>query len=298
MSVSSLFESNKLVNFRKKVFYLILYWSILLSAGSFIARFMGINFMTSYWGKDISAVGYFGGLTNHSMLLGPISGLSTIFLIYRFLITKNSILLILAVMSIGSLMFSASRAALLSTILGLAVLIYILNKSSKYIIQYSILLIILGSITFPYWNNALSGVAEKNGGSAIELSTSTRDSKWENRLNEFESDPLLGIGFSCVDLNNHADYSSEGGTETGSSWLSVLSMTGILGASTLLIILIKAFSNIYHSSAPDVSLVGAILMFFIVSMMAEGYIFAGGNFLCIMFWLSLGRAIDINSFYL
>lgn len=295
MSVSSLFGSERLYDFRNNVLHLIIIWCVILGTGSFIARFLGINYMKSFWGTNLTTFGHFGGLTSHSMLLGPISGISTIYLIHKFIITQHKLLLILAVMSIGSVMFSASRAALLATVAALLVLFYLLNRFSKRIIRYILMFAIVGAVSFPYWSNVLmQGFVAKNGGSTTELSTSSRDSKWENRINEFESDPIFGIGFSTVDLNNYYDYSPDGGIETGSSWLSVLSMTGIIGAALILWIMIKSLSPVFRNPSPEDALICAIVTLFIVSMMAEGYIFAGGNFLCIIFWLALGCACDYN----
>ncbi len=292
MSVSSLFGGEKLVRFRNEVFRLTIIGCVLLGVGSFVARFMGINYMKSFFGNNAS-IGYFGGLTNHSMLLGPISGISTIYLIFKFFMTRHKLLLIFAVMSIGCVMFSASRTALIATVAGLIVLFYLMNRSSKKIIKYALLFVLAAVVSFPYWSDVLiRGVIAKNQGLTTELSTSSRDSKWDNRMDEFESRPLFGVGFSTVDLNNLEDYAQDGGIETGSSWLSVLSMTGIIGAALMLWILLKAFFNIYSQRKPEASLICAILTLFAVSMMAEGYIFAGGNFCCIMFWLVLGQAYD------
>ncbi len=294
LSLSSLCESPKLIAFRKKVFRLLIIWCTILSVGSFIARFLGINYMENYWAHSIEAIGIFGGLTNHSMILGPISGISFIYLVYRYFLTRRWLLLVLAGSCAACVMFSASRAAFYATIFGTLVLIYIFTRYSKSYIKYIFLFVVLGVGSYPFWGDTYNDtIVAKNKGGITEISTRSRDYKWANRMREFELSPLVGVGFSCVDMRSRSDYTDQGTVETGSSWYSVLSMTGIIGAAIMLWILIKTAKNIIRKKGAEIAVLSAILVFFIISMIAEGYIFAGGNFLCMLFWLTLGRAYDI-----
>lgn len=296
LSLSSLCEGEKLVSFRKKTFRLILTWCILLSVGSFFARLLGINYMENYWAHSITAKGIFGGLTHHSMILGPISAVSTIYLIYKTIETRHKVLVLFALMCFGCVIITASRASFVGCIVGLAALLCLLmrTRSASRTLKYSLLIGFICVASFPYWSETFyDSIIAKNEGSLTEISTRSRDYKWANRMREFELSPIVGVGFSCVDMRSRGDYTDFGTIETGSSWLSVLSMTGLVGATIMLWILFKGCKNLLRNNSPNAILIFSILAFFIIGMMAEGYIFAGGNFLCMLFWLTLGRAYDV-----
>ena len=48
----------------------------------FFAKFLGINFMKTYTKDFVFQVGRFGGLTTHSMLLGPIAGIGALYMAF------------------------------------------------------------------------------------------------------------------------------------------------------------------------------------------------------------------------
>ncbi len=70
---------------------------------------------------------------------------------------------------------------------------------------------------------------------------------------EFESSPLIGVGFDAIDLNLSSasgGYDKDSGmVESGSSWLIILSMTGLIGAILLfpvLLVLTDSFGSIHR----------------------------------------------------
>ena len=145
-------------------------------------------------------------------------------------------------------------------------------------------------------------IQEKNHGTTSSLDTSSREKHWKKRVAEWESSPMIGIGFASVDIGGRATgsstFSDDGKVETGSSWLCILSMTGLLGFLSIIIIwissIIKLF-KIWKHTPLLASLLLGILVFFALHMLAEGYILAGGHALTFVVWLTLGLIYGLAS---
>ena len=86
LSCSPIIQSEYARKFRKKTLLISIIISIILTIGSFFAYFLGINFCTisrEYVTDYIGVAGHFSGITRQSMILGPLSGISSIvFFIY------------------------------------------------------------------------------------------------------------------------------------------------------------------------------------------------------------------------
>ena len=291
MNVSPLLQSESLRNYREQIFKYVMWACVGLGVGSFFARFLGLNFMKAAGNEFVFRTGLFGGLTTHSMMLGPIAGIGACYLVYKAMLTKNRLCWLFVAMSLFAVMFSASRSALLATLTGVMVTIYYLSGTNSNFVKYLVLAIIIGSSTFTLWQDALSGVIEKN--SQFERMTDSRMDLWQTRLEEFQSSPILGVGFCASSFNESSivDISS-GRVETGTSWLIILSMLGIIGAFTTVPILFRAFKYSRLRGDRMGALLCGVLTLFFVHMFAEGYIFAGGSFLAFMLWLTVGVATD------
>lgn len=298
VAVSPLIKTDYAKKLRLRIFRGIIICCIIIAVVSFFCYFLGINMMRSVWdGSEINDFqtnnsGTFGGITTHSMLLGPISGVAVIACTY-FALNHNRKFWILAVMCAGSLLFAASRASLLATIAGEIVLFYFssrhFGKMAKRIMQGILIL----AVTYPLWGGALGGLEAKNKGDLTEgVNLDSRGEKWEIRLDEWNESPIFGIGFCSV---SSRDAVGIGGIiEPGSSWLAILSMTGIIGFILFAIIFLRAARNSLSPRRPSGAVVGAILIMLGVHMMAEGHIFSGGSFLCFVVWLAIGCATDYS----
>lgn len=109
------------------------------------------------------------------------------------------------------------------------------------------------------------------------------------RIKEFTSSPIYGIGFCVVDPRYDAVNKSTGQIEPGSSWLTIASMTGLLGLITFLSIVVSSFKKVVKIKNDFYSMLFAgCLTFFIFHMLAEGYIMAPGSYLNFIFWLLIG----------
>jgi len=109
---------------------------------------------------------------------------------------------------------------------------------------------------------------------------------------EFASSPIIGIGFQTVSLTGSDSPNRRGNIEPGSSWLAVLSMTGIVGLCFVLIIFYRAWHVSKYVNNNNTILFQGLLLFMSIHMLVEGYIYAGGSFLCMLLWLIIGVSVD------
>ena len=297
--VSPLLRGQYLSLYRKKILMAILFICALLGFGSFVCYFLGINYMLSYYdGSAISGSqlnsGGFGGLMQHSISLGMVCGLGMLYLLYQSLSQpkKDRMWYYVAIVVLAlTILLSASRTALLAAIIGMLVMLYQSNKTKGKFIQVLIVILFIGLVTYPFWEDFMTGIESKNS-TQVELGAyGSRTEKWTARIAEFASSPIVGIGYASV--NQSLDDVGVGGViEPGSSWLAILSMTGIIGFILVLLILIKPVQYLRNHPTPYNALLLGLMVYICSHMISEGYIFAGGSALCFMAWLILGCCND------
>lgn len=294
MCVSPFLQSMRNCIYRKNIFFITLWISTVLSSISFFCYFFGINFMSLSDDFDLTHAGVFGGLFNQSMMLGPLAGLSSLFMAFKCYETRSKLCFILMFFCIGALLFSASRSALLATLFSILLMIYYKSGNKGKFIKQIFFLILLAVFTFPLWESATTLVLDKQKANKEAGSTFTsRSSKWNNRFAEFSYNPVCGVGFAAMDVQYREDYNVLTGVmEPGSSWLCILSMTGILGMSVILMIFYKAFKGAKRVRDGDGALLLGCLGFLAVHLIVEGYVFAAGSYLCLIMWLIIGVCID------
>lgn len=128
----------------------------------------------------------------------------------------------------------------------------------------------------------------------------SRRQLWHERGEEIKEYRFFGVGFACVDLESTSSYIStqgnhnynlelnQGKIEPGSSWMYVLSATGIVGFLLLLMIVLR---SILHAVCARHVLIAALLVFFTVHMLAEGYVISAGAMLSFIFWLTVADSV-------
>lgn len=294
---SPLIQGDRNIIYRSKIFQMILIACAILGIGSFVGRFLGINYGSLGRTENTMGVGLFGGLTRHSMLLGPIAGIGSLYMIYLWYQTKKRICLLWGILCLASVMFSASRSALIATIAANVVMLYRMSGTGSRFLKIMVALVLVGSVTFPLWSGALDDVmAKQNANVASGGTFESRSDKWKVRIEEFKSNPAFGVGFAAIDLSNakaHGDSNLDTGVvESGSSWLCILSMTGILGALCLIPIFLNAIMTAWRSCSVFSSVIVGMLVLFYVHMIAEGYVLAGGSFMSFCLWLTIGVGYD------
>lgn len=294
---SGLVKTDRACLLREYCLKTILAFCILASIGSFIAYFLGINFFVDrfeggYWLNYRGAAGKFSGLLTHSMLLGPVSGLSVVSLFYLLITRRKKVLWIPLIICAGALLFSSSRGAVIATIAGAIVVLYCTSINFSHFFNKAIILILALLLTFPLWEFATEALVSKKN-LREENETGLFDSRSEKisiRIEEFKSSPIFGIGFSSVDTELD-EYSEDTGTiEPGSSWFAVLSMTGVIGFILFLIIICQSFKYSFRDESKY--LVCGLLAFFAIHLLFEGYVFAFNSPLCFIFWIVLGNAFN------
>lgn len=294
-SVGPVLANKLMFVFRFKCFYTFIWIMAWMSAISCVCYFLGINYFHSVYGETDFTVqgGLFGGLFAHSMLLGPMSGISTCFLLFNYLKTKKRLFIVLAVLSMGAMFFAASRASFIATVLSCVLLVIFFYNSKTKAAKFLSIVIVSLMVTAPLWNSALIGMEQKNAGNQIEGRYGSRTVKFEARLAEFNSSPIFGIGFAAINPYGIDEFNTRtGAIEPGTSWLSTLSMTGVIGCVFVIYLLLTAFRNAKKSKNIYSSLFASLIAWFAVHMIFEGYVFAAGGTLCFVLWLIVGVATD------
>lgn len=294
---SPLLQNQTFRDLRKYCIKITLAFCIIISTISFFCFFLGINYM-QYQAIEIDYIdkgGLFGGITNHSIALGFISGISVCALLQWCL--KNKLIYIVSIIpSFGSLMFAASRSAVIATLVGCVVILFYTYKNYKNkrkILEYLITIIIGVSLAISS-TDVLDGLKSKQLNRGDASLFSSREDKIECRLEEFKSSPIIGIGFATVDVNGRDYFDQQLGViEPGSSWFAILSMTGIIGLIFMLTIFYQCFKSNY-SQRPITYFQLGLLIYVLTAMISEGYIFAGGSPICAILWLIISQSVDLK----
>ncbi len=304
---SPLLQSKKINKFRINVFLWIMRLSIFIGLTSFFLYFMGINYnkyvVFSDQQNSIFPTGSFSGLTIHSMLLGPISGIAFVYMFYKILsslLTWNNKLkkyeLLLIFTSLGSLFLSSSRGALLSTMGATLYLIFLFFKHRpKQLVRILGCIILLGCAIYPVSEYLFSGMIAKQQANVNSGGTfSSREKLWHDRKLEFLNSPIYGVGFASQRAISFSSSLKTGLIEPGTSYGAVFAMTGLLGGIPFLCLLFyntfKNSSNQYCLRPVPVSPAQPILIFFLIHLIVEGYVLSAGSPLAAIFWCSLGAA--------
>jgi O-antigen ligase len=287
--VSPLIRSTALNKFRFLLFDAINNFIVAAVIASFLLLIAGSGMSYNYSG--------FVGLFSHSMVLGPVAAISMLVSINKANTTERGKILhgLIAVAAFITCIAAASRSALLGGLIGLLVFFLIYYKKRFFaILKPTLLFVAAMSLVLLYFGEHAANLfykfdyAAKHGGILT-----TRASEWENRIQEFKSSPIIGIGFSSA--TGEGDFDDvRGVVEPGSSWLGVLSMTGVMGMILLVLIIGKYILCIYRMASikREYAFLAGILTFFLIHMFAEGYIFAAGSTMFFYFWLLIG-VIDI-----
>ena len=282
------FSSDFLALFRLNLFRYLLDSCVMISVLSFIGSFLGFSMY-------LLNTGLWCGITTHSMLLGPIAGVSIITVLYRFLKEKTSKKIITyyrlfaLVSSVFCLIGAASRTSILAALAG--VFILIINKGSvKKVVPLVFIGFIVCAASFSFISSLWENVAHKNNNKTT-LNFDSRNYLWKQRLIEFKENPFLGIGFANIEEGADGSQGdlSNGKIEPGSSWLIILSMLGILGGFCFLLLLNNTLVRLSLCKHKDLSiLLLALSAFWALEMCAEGFVFASGSFLFFMMWSCVG----------
>ena len=281
--------SNKIILFRIYLFKLFMKIISLLVLISFIGYL--VKFPLFYHQET----GTFSGVMIYCMVLGPIAAVASIYMLNAAVKNKNKIYYLYSFVAFLTCLLSGSRGAFISMFAGFlfSVLVYCKGNFKKmFKVLFVILLIAnaLGTILSPYMET-LEAKQQNNierGGTFY-----SREELFKERIEEFLDSPLFGVGFSSIDINKskHGYNLEKGIVEPGSSWLFILSSTGLITFLLLIIIILSPLLYIYkvaNKDDCDIIALGSCLTAFCVHMIIEGYILAAGGFLFCAIWLTIG----------
>jgi hypothetical protein len=246
------------------------------------------------------------GVTLHCMLLGALAGLATVFSFNKTLSRFRFNLFVFVTSALTCLM-SGSRAAVLAAGVGCVV---VLVMKCRGLMFRSIAFVGVIMVAFVIWSASGLGDSDNDTINAssgafspytIELlhkgKTNTRQQLWANRIEEFMEYPVSGVGIGVDTFKLRENAFAGNVIEPGSSYLAVLSMTGVSGAMGLLLLLGNLISRVLKRShlIPKTDLVqtASVGAFWAVHAVAEGWIFAGGSLLCLLFWIWVGKLANL-----
>ena len=302
IAASPMFYSERITYYRRMLLYILSCFVVILCVGSFFCWFLGINFMNisedTLYNDDFSIGGTFGGLVKHSMLLGPLCGIACLFILNSNsgIFEKKWIKIFLFVCSLGAMLFSASRGAIIAAGVSIVFFLYKKSKDPIKFIKIVVALFVVMAITFPLWKFMLDGIVYKNEyrNDADNGFLNSRMYLYEHRIGEFLSNPISGNGFASAKYYSYGEVHLSGTVEYGNSWLCIVSTIGLLGAIPTFYVLLSCFvRNAKIASTNDYSLfLSSLLLLFFVHFMLEGYIFSAGNPLCFLFWLIIAISYD------
>lgn len=203
------------------------------------------------------------------------------------------------------LLLSSSRNSIVSIIISTLVMIYIQKKGKwgKALVLFVVLAIVI-IVTFPFWEEYIVGIIDKQDGNTESFNMRSREGSWEIRWKEFVSSPIFGIGFASV--SNPTTFSlATGIVETTTGWGGLVSQLGLMGGIPFFLLTYKNMK--YLLTRKDGRyvhcLLGALLTFFCINSIGEGYITTVGCQFTVYFLLVQGivytlhkRWITVDSF--
>jgi O-antigen ligase len=197
------------------------------------------------------------------------------------------------------LQHSLARASFLAALVSSLLLLFVMKRRSVMIgIGIAAILggILLSAFNPDGWETLIQGAVYKNK-PGTEILQSRRP-RWQESLDEIQRRPWFGNGFGAA-----RDVSEEwkGGVSTqtfnrerGSSYLTVISGVGFIGAIPILVLLIfigrrifMACRRIRHSGKIlDASMpMAAVLTASLCHAIFEDWLFAAGYYLSVLFWI-------------
>jgi hypothetical protein len=237
----------------------------------------------------------FEGLTTHSMLLAPVAGVVMLIAIWRASqqdVDRATLFISIAVVLIClyTMLLAGSRGSLLGSVgAGIVLLLLAFRRTFSKIIKLVAFVFILLIATVPYWSSYTENIDKKNEYAEEQGDDfASRSELWGYRYEEFQESPVIGIGFASAkkgEINT-----KNGQIEPGTSWGALFAQIGVLGAFPLIVLFLSYFKQMYRKEDAfnKGKLLIAMLLFFTVHMVVEGYILGSGSFMFFYVWLLLG----------
>lgn len=239
----------------------------------------------------------FSGFCDQPMWLAAAAAVATIYCAYLVFAQerKNKIqqylYIVLLLCCVYVTMISGSRSAFVASLGSVCVVLYLLVKNKQQLIKYIVGIAVITFLLSPFLLSRETTGAMLAKQEHQEMSGNTsRDGLWADRMAEFRSSPLIGVGFGAHGVGDEKEVSK---VETGGGWISILAQTGIVGLVLAIWIILKAFTPIRKIRKDNnMTCIYAAYFFFCFHSIVEGYMFQGGWYLCLIFWMVIGLLIE------
>lgn len=276
--------------YKIKLLYCIFSGFGIATLANLYAKLAGINhtFQDEY---TMYRVAEFSGFCNHPMWTSCAAAFSTLFftsMAFRDTVKSKMQRYICFAMILASLyvtMVGASRSAFFLSLACLLLIIWM--QSKNFAVVRNLVVVGVAAVAFaPFLMKNSEAMMNKKNGLEITAENTSRDELWAQRMEEFKSSPIFGIGFAAhgVGLNKRV-----GRNESGGSFISVLAQAGVIGIFFVALIWMAAILFPKQiGSDPNMILFYAGFVFMSIHSILEGYMFQAGWYLCLIIWLVLG----------
>ena len=275
-----------------------IYWGFgVATFANFYAKLIGVN-MNRLAEENEKYKGFseFSGFGSHSMWTSCAAALSTIFFV-SLAFRKNQMAIWqrlacygMILISLYVTMISASRSAFFLSLACSALIIWLQTDKITSLMRNALVVVFTVLFFAPTLIESSTAMMHKKNGLQITTENSSRAGLWAERMAEFESSPIIGIGFAAHGVGANKVV---GRNESGGGFMSVLAQGGIIGI--LFIVLIWMAATIMPKNVgdnPDIILIYGSFVFFSIHSIVEGYMFQAGWYLCLIIWLVIGVMIE------
>jgi len=283
--------------YKKNLMRVLSYGFVVVTVINLYAYFIGFNLRAMFQQWEDLTDKQFSGFCDQPMWLSAAAAVSSIFCAYNIFSqkkkTKKQLLLyiILLIISIYITMIAGSRSAFIACIAAMLILLYILVKSKTKLIKY-IVIIGLAVLALSPWifDRETTGAMMAKQEHQEAIGQTSRNELWAQRMAEYKSSPLIGVGFAAHGVGDETEVSR---VEYGGGWISILSQMGILGAIIVLFINIRVLTSLKRIRRDEfMAYIYALYFFFCAHSIVEGYMFQSGWYMCLIFWLVTGLLIE------
>ena len=275
-----------------------IYWGFgIVTLANSYAKWAGINLKRgAEWMEARRGFSEFAGFASHPMWTSCAAAISTTFFVSLVFRERNmnnwqkyacyGMILI----SLYITMISASRAAFFLSIACSALIVWMQTEKVTAFMR-NVLIIVFTALFFtPILMDNAAAMLNKKNSLKVTTKNTSRDILWAERMAEFNSSPIIGIGFAAHGVGANKQV---GRNESGGGFVTVLAQAGIVGV--IFIALIWAAATVIPrriGNNPDIVLIYSSFIFFSLHSIIEGYMFQGGWYLCLIIWLIIGFMIE------
>lgn len=279
----------------------VIFWGFgLVTLANFYAKLAGINMKQgATWMEHHRGFSEFSGFASHSMWTSCAAALSTIFFVslafrqsemrkWQRYASFGMILISLYVT-----MISASRAAFFLSLACSVLIIWMQTENLTRLMKNTLIVGFVAMLFAPVLIDNSAAMMNKKNALKMTTENTSRDALWAERIAEFNSSPIIGIGYAAHGVG---EAKAVGRNESGGGFISVLAQTGIIGTIFIVLIWIAATMmprNVGNN--PDVILIYGSFVFFSIHSIIEGYMFQAGWYLCLIIWLIIGFMIEYKT---